>query len=329
MHKSNVEWARYTWNPITGCYKGCSCCYAKRSASRFTGDVRMNISSDNIKQMQTGGYTVFQIEKLFKANNGGPITFPTGFYPSLHTYRLDWLENIKSGGTVIVSSLGEMFGPWIPDSWIQMVFDACKKTSKNKYAFLTSYPERYVALNNAGLLSTDENMWYGSTVTGNNSPIFCSDSHNTFLNVEPLMEDITNGSFAEDAERPIANWVIIGAEISQKKNKSVPKIEWIQRILAHCDKFSVPVFMCDSLADVIGIDNLRKEYPVGFNDYELSEKRKAQLVTRCAGCSAENYKSSMHGIFAKHQRGEYPESLGFLCDKCYLEMLNKYNWNKE
>jgi len=35
MQKTKIEWCNYTWNPIVGCKRGCSYCYAKRIWDRF------------------------------------------------------------------------------------------------------------------------------------------------------------------------------------------------------------------------------------------------------------------------------------------------------
>ncbi len=34
----NVEWASWTWNPVTGCKHGCPYCYARDIARRFYGN---------------------------------------------------------------------------------------------------------------------------------------------------------------------------------------------------------------------------------------------------------------------------------------------------
>jgi protein gp37 len=35
MNKTNIEWCDFTWNPITGCKRGCTYCYANRIHDRF------------------------------------------------------------------------------------------------------------------------------------------------------------------------------------------------------------------------------------------------------------------------------------------------------
>jgi len=35
MNKTKIEWCDLTWNPITGCKRGCSYCYARRIHERF------------------------------------------------------------------------------------------------------------------------------------------------------------------------------------------------------------------------------------------------------------------------------------------------------
>ena len=30
MNRTKIEWADYTWNPVTGCLRGCPYCYAKK-----------------------------------------------------------------------------------------------------------------------------------------------------------------------------------------------------------------------------------------------------------------------------------------------------------
>ena len=47
MQKTKIAWVRnpdgtqgYTWNPVTGCQKGCDYCYARKIANRFQGNFK-------------------------------------------------------------------------------------------------------------------------------------------------------------------------------------------------------------------------------------------------------------------------------------------------
>lgn len=35
--KTKIDWCDSTWNPVTGCLRGCAYCYARRIAERFGG----------------------------------------------------------------------------------------------------------------------------------------------------------------------------------------------------------------------------------------------------------------------------------------------------
>ena len=35
MNNTKIDWADMTWNPLTGCYHGCTYCYARKIAERF------------------------------------------------------------------------------------------------------------------------------------------------------------------------------------------------------------------------------------------------------------------------------------------------------
>jgi protein gp37 len=56
------------------------------------------------------------------------------------------------------------------------------------------------------------------------------------------------------------DWAIIGAETGNRKEKVIPKREWIESIVVECRKANVPVFMKSNLRDVWG-DDLIQEYP--------------------------------------------------------------------
>jgi len=39
MNKTKIEYVNYTWNPLAGCKRGCSYCYARKIHQRFHPDI--------------------------------------------------------------------------------------------------------------------------------------------------------------------------------------------------------------------------------------------------------------------------------------------------
>lgn len=78
----------------------------------------------------------------------------------------------------------------------------------------------------------------------------------TFLSIEPILTDfgeIGVGSY-------IPEWVIVGAETGNRKDKVIPRREWIENIVEQCRKYGIPVFMKPSLTDIWG-EELIQEFP--------------------------------------------------------------------
>lgn len=106
MKKTKIEWCDSTWNPVTGCLHGCEYCYARAMAKRF------------------------------------PAVYPNGFEPMFYKDRLNQFDNCK-GRNIFVCSMGDLFGDFIPDEWIEKVLDKCEQNQQHNYLFLTKNPERY------------------------------------------------------------------------------------------------------------------------------------------------------------------------------------------
>ena len=180
--------------------------------------------------------------------------YPFGFAPTFHRYRLDWPAKLQRPRTIFVCSMADLFGDWVPLDWIQEVFSACKKAPQHKYLFLTKNPDRYLALAHLGYLPEDNNFWYGTSVPDPDVDYFFSDKHNTFASIEPILSDFPS------ATEQICNWVIIGAETGNRKDKVIPKREWIEHVCQACGKAGIPVFMKSSIRELMGED-FRQEYP--------------------------------------------------------------------
>jgi len=150
--------------------------------------------------------------------------------------------------------MADLFGEWVPDEWIQEVFAACERAPQHRYLFLTKNPRRYVDVIK---YFPKAEIWLGSTVTTrDDEPLTRGIFWNTFVSVEPILGDVLHNCV--DGNMP--NWVIIGAETGKRKDKIIPKREWVDNIVNACRAAKVPLFMKDSLRELMG-DDFVQEYP--------------------------------------------------------------------
>lgn len=253
MINSRIDWCDSTWNPVTGCLHGCEYCYARGIAERFGGKQKYaNIFEEN--------------EPLIDAD-GKALAYPHSFSPTLLRYHLnDYIG--KKGRNIFVCSMADLFGSWVPDSWIEEVFNACEKAPQHNYLFLTKNPQRYVKLQNSKKIIKKYNMWYGTSITDGKSLKKFSNYYsyinfgtNLFVSIEPILSDIAKTStWRECTKFYKIGWVIIGAETGRRKERVIPKREWIEQIVQDCYENNIPVFMKSSLAEIWD-EQLMQEFP--------------------------------------------------------------------
>lgn len=318
MNRSGIEWCDHTWNPITGCRHDCGYCYARRMTARFSGDVRLNKMAKTdyrVEDSADGTGIVYYLEDPMLNETGSPLVYPFGFEPTYHHYRRDTLDKFKMGNNIFVGAMADVFGAWVPDRWIDEIIAECVRRPIHNYLFLTKNPERYTQIRvPVGM----DNMWYGTSITGkadmarvDHLPASC----NTFVNIEPLLEDI---AALDDVMFRQIKWVIIGAETGNRKGKVIPDPDWIHDIVTEADRNDVPVFMKDSLIPIVGKDNLRKGFPKQLQKTErMSPKMQARLLGVCVKCKIRSKKGEMITLFAKQRRVKYPEQIGFMCKGCF------------
>lgn len=247
MDNTKIEWCETTWNPVTGCYHNCPYCYARRIAERF-GRYEA-VDGVNIKFLSKLACYSSNIVVEKRPNN----PYPAKFAPTFHRYRLNEYEK-KKGRNIFVCSMADLFGNWVPDSWIEEVFKACEKAPQHNYLFLTKNPKRYEELGEKGMLPDSPNMWFGFSQTETINKSLYIPAGNIFVSVEPILKET----------RPcLTDWVIVGAETGRRKDKVIPKREWIEQIVEDCRKYKIPIFMKSSLADIWG-EPLIQEFPEGL-----------------------------------------------------------------
>ena len=134
---AHVDWARYTINPLTGCRHRCRVifCYAAGIAQRL---------------------------------------FPQGFIPTLYPARLNAFEQTRLPDvshlpddaeawrerSVFNTSMGDLFGPWVPDWYIEQVLSEVGANPGWFSFFLTKNPGRLAGF------TFPENCAVGITITG-------------------------------------------------------------------------------------------------------------------------------------------------------------------
>lgn len=255
VKKTKIDWCDSSINFFTGCNHGCDFCYARDIATRFDGKINPESVSVNIVKAQDGSEIYDLAQPIYK--DGRRVPYPFGFAPTFHRYLLEQPSRWSKGRNIFVGSMCDMFGEWVPDEWILSVFEACKAASQHTYLFLTKNPKRYKELADRDLLPRANNMWYGSSITKGDDDFFYSIRHHCFLSIEPLLENI---GICENID---VEWVIIGAETGNRKEKVIPQKVWIDNIVESCRRESIPLFMKSSLREIMG-DEFVQKYPKYF-----------------------------------------------------------------
>lgn len=208
----NIEWAKWSWNPVTGCNHGCQYCYAKNIANRF---------------------------------------FDHGFAPHFYPERLSAPKNTKmpkgkeneiGWKNVFVCSMADLFGDWIPDEQINQVLHSVKENPQWKYLFLTKNPERYLEFefpHHCGLGATADTQERADKAL----KVFKTLNHPIkFLSCEPLMEQI------ELSNPKAIHWLIIGGRSqSSGMPEGQPEWNWVENLLAQARHARLTVYFKPNL----------------------------------------------------------------------------------
>ena len=313
MNKTEIDWCDFTWNPVTGCRRGCPYCYARVLAHRFSGDTRINLNDPQIRAEDGPRGKIYTLTAPFRGGRGKPVLFPAGFEPTLHEYRLADVARKKKPATIFVCSMADLFAPSIPQEWIERVFAACASAPWHNYLFLTKFPERYIELADAGILPASRRYWYGTTTPTVDTPYFWADGYNTFASVEPIQ-----GSFEGMASAPLTHgWIIVGVETGTRKDKIKPERSWIEPLVEAAKAAGIPILLKDSaeLRAVWG-DDLIQQFPEGL------EPMPDNSVPHCKDCAdarieqqGRRGQSVTCSITEQHVLGRYTRSCPDWCPK--------------
>lgn len=170
--------------------------------------------------------------------------------PKFHAHKIEEPLKIKEPSKFFVSSSGDLFGSWVPDEWIDKVFQTVNKCPQHIFQFLTKNPIRYWEYRNPDLdLYEDHfdyptNAWLGMTIdtqkSAENLPTLTHSlpCKTVFISFEPLLEEIT-------CSLKDIDWIIIGANSNPGASK--PKKEWVEKLIKEARKNNTAIWIKENL----------------------------------------------------------------------------------
>jgi protein gp37 len=253
MQKTDIEWADYSWNPVTGCKHHCPYCYASKIAWRFG-------KTDDAKN----------------------------FEPTLHAEKLNQLS--KNNGIVFCGSNCDLFGEWVDGTWIKVAIDRayhyCNLRANRAVMFLTKNPARYIkeAVPMIHEFAARDNIWLGTTldkgftssgwddefglhhetpgVEERIQAIRDLDYPNKWLSIEPLDPNYAHWYYDQIMDELGCSgikWIVIGT-----KTPGIPKglrDDDVEEIVAGCRAFNIRVFVKNSVFAAFPQGNWPREFP--------------------------------------------------------------------
>jgi protein gp37 len=192
--QDNIEWARWSWNPITGCKHNCIYCYARDIAQRF---------------------------------------YSQEFEPTIIPERLAIPYSMKPPEVegpgyrnVFTCSMADLWGRWVPQDWIDAVLKVVTDNPQWNFLMLTKFPGRMAEQD------WPANAWVGTSVDTQARVAAAEKAFAKvqagvkWLSCEPLLEPLQFTSLE------MFDWVVIGGQTrSTQAPEFQPKWEWIEDLL--------------------------------------------------------------------------------------------------
>jgi protein gp37 len=173
--------------------------------------------------------------------NGKRHPFFSGFDVELRPERLDQPFTWRSPRRVFVNSMSDLFGDFVPDSYLAKVFSVMRKTPQHSYQVLTKRAERMREWSGSKpWLSDASNIWLGVSVENKKhgvpriTELRYANAAVRFLSVEPLLERLGRIDLRS------IDWVIVGGESGHGARPMQP--EWVRELRDQCVEAGVAFF---------------------------------------------------------------------------------------
>jgi protein gp37 len=219
----NIEWALWSWNPVTGCRHNCPYCYARDIANRFYEQkFEPSLWPKRLRAPQNTPFPAEEINRLKEASL---------FEGDEQSVRAMGLRN------VFVCSMADLFGRWVPAEWIEAVLEATRAAPQWNFLFLSKFPIRMADFD------FPDNAWVGTTVdcqarVANAEKAFRKiKARVKWLSVEPLIEPLTFSDLAA------FQWLVIGgASASSQTPEWRPPRQWVNDLEAEAVRCGVKFY---------------------------------------------------------------------------------------
>lgn len=228
-----IEWAQFSWNPMTGCQHDCPYCYAR--------DITENAKTAS--------------------------AFPNGFEPTLRPnslFKPRLMVPPEKAATdtrfrnVFTCSMADLFGRWVPREWIEAVLREIRAAPNWNFLCLTKFPKRMAEFD------IPPNAWMGTTVDlqariPNAEAAFANvKSGVRWLSVEPMLEPLR----FKNLDR--FHWIVIGGSSrSTQTPEFIPPVAWVIDLVNQARDAGLKVYMKTNLGIQNRILELPFDAPVG------------------------------------------------------------------